>query len=92
MTDTTEISALSLRASIAALEVDESHAIARRLDQDSATSEMISDVMAKLENKARPAISRASKDTGHIYVGEYGQFRASRGHHPILVYVITRTA
>lgn len=80
----------SLRDQIAALPPGESYCLAKRLEQDTATSEEIAKVSESLHNKARAAMARAKEQTGHTYVGEVGEFRTTRGHNPVLCFLITR--
>ena len=81
----------SLRARLDALEIGESYCIAQRLSQDDATSETIAETANKIHNSARALIARASV-TGKKFSGEAGDWRTARGHHPVICFLITRTA
>lgn len=82
--------ASSLRQRIEDLTVHESYCLATKLSQDHATSEEIAEVSQSQHNKARAAMARAKTNTGHTYVGEVGEFRTTRGHNPVLCFLITR--
>lgn len=82
----------SLREILVNLDIGESHVVAKRLNQDDATSESIADAKESIHNVSRSAMARATTDTGNVYTGETGDFRTTRGHHPVLLFVITRTA
>lgn len=85
------ISIPSLRDQIAALAPSDSVCIAKRLPQDEATSDLIAATSEALHNRARAAMARAKELTGHTYVGEVGEFRTTRGHNPVLCFLITRS-
>jgi hypothetical protein len=85
-----EVQDASLRARIAALEVGESYCVAKRFTADEATSELLVETHTKMHDTARAAMHRAAKATGHKYTGEQGDWRTSRGHNPVLCFLITR--
>lgn len=81
----------SLRDQIAALEIGESFCLSKRMEQDHATSAQIAAASEALHNRARAAMARAKDVTGHTYIGEVGEFRTTRGHNPVVCFLITRT-
>lgn len=83
-------SPISVRQQIEDLSVGESVCLASRMNQDVATSSEIATVAESLHNKARAAMARAKANTGHTYIGEVGEFRTTRGHNPVVCFLITR--
>lgn len=81
----------SLREILVNLDIGDSHVVAKRLNQDDATSESIAEAKENIHNVARSTMARATQDTGFTYTGEIGDFRTTRGHHPVLCFLITRT-
>lgn len=81
----------SVRARIAALEIGESIAEARRLDEDTATRAKIATVAENLRNTVTTASQRAKATTGHIYTVEVGDYR-TRTYDLIVVVTVTRLA
>lgn len=84
--------ARSLRQQIEDLTVGESYCLAKRLDQNHAGSNDIAAASEALHNRARSAMARAKDSSGHTYIGEVGEFRTTRGHNPVVCFLITRTA
>lgn len=82
---------MSLQKALEALEIGETHCLARRLNQDDCGSDDISEAATRLHNHGRAAIGRASKD-GKAFTGEQVIARLTRGHHPLIIFAITREA
>lgn len=81
----------SLERQVAALEVGESAAVARRLDLDSVDKAQLRDAIERLRGKANPCVTRAkAKNPGAEYSVEGGEFR-TKGYDLMVVVAITRT-
>jgi hypothetical protein len=79
------------RQLIAALDVDDSHVLAKKLPLAEATAEALADAREKLHNVGRQLMARAKRDTGHVYTGEVVRGQTSRGD-PVVFFLVTRTA
>jgi hypothetical protein len=76
---------------IAALEAGESYAVARRLDINKATREMINAERLAMKRAIDPAVARAKLLTAAEYAVEVGDYRTRSGD-LILVTTVTRAA
>lgn len=81
----------SLAASIARLQNGHTHVVAKRLDGDEISKDLIKETRLTLRNTVAAAVGRAKGRTGHGYNVENGEM-VTKGLDTVVCIVVTRTA